>query len=537
MLRHHLLCTRLLLTLALLALNTALVSGQDTPAARPDRGVRPNGTYSVSDVENISLQNGNVNLNIPLASLPPIAGGKLSFGFSAFYNSKVWDVVRTEQIGTAFDLSQEYYVVDSVQQGDRGGWRVTGQYGIEIRDAHQDFNYQIPPVGDEPDRTLLNNYNWYKVLLVMPDGSEHELRPLDYSPFNGGRSYLFGYYKESPFTNGAMRYYSFDGSYLYATITNYDNWTVYLPDGTRVTQSGGIQRIQDNNGNKIKIFSDSTGTHYQDEQTGREIRYVYDPSGNGGKGQGRLYYQAVGGTWMEIDINFDTTQVQGKLYNVNDWVSGQINPRPCVHKALLSQTIQVVREIVFPQTEPTQPARQFTFTYNSDATESASTTGVRFSCSGSGTTYTRTVSKGWGSLSKMVTPSGAEVQYAYKLDSGSLDANSVFSPDDIAAEAITTKTIVQDGPDDVWTYVITPDLGSGSQTYVNDGSVVSENFYPQMAMLGSGFGGSYYGVSGLSYRSTKPFEKVERHWSNLIFTGASLNSPGGTVVFNPVVDA
>src|SRR5215211_5396307 len=116
MFRHHLLCSRLLLTLAILGLNTALASAQETPAARPDRGVRPNGTYSVSDVENISLQNGNVNLNIPLASLPPIAGGKLSFGFSAFYNSKVWDVVRTEQIGTAFDLSQEYYVVDSVQQ-------------------------------------------------------------------------------------------------------------------------------------------------------------------------------------------------------------------------------------------------------------------------------------------------------------------------------------------------------------------------------------------------------------------------------------
>jgi RHS repeat-associated protein len=538
MFRYRLLWTRLLLTFAILGLNTALASGQETPAARPDRGVRPNGTYSVSDVENISLQNGNVNLNIPLASLPPIAGGKLSFAFSAFYNSKVWDVVRTEQIGTAFDLSQEYYVVDSVQQGDRSGWRVTGQYGIEIRDAHQDFNYQIPPVGDEPDRTLLNNYNWYKVMLVMPDGSEHELRPLDYSPFSGGRSYLFGYYKESPFTNGAMRYYSYDGSYLFATITNYDTWTVYLPDGTRVTQSGGIQRIQDNNGNKIKIFTDSTGTHYQDEQTGREIRYFYDPAGNGGKGQGRLYYQAVGGTWMHIDINFDTTQVQGKLYTVNDWVSGQVNPRPCIHKALLSQTVPVVREIVFPATEPLpQQPRRFTFTYNSDTTESATTTGVRFSCSGSGSSYTRTVSKGWGSLSKMVTPTGAEVQYAYKLDSGALDANSVFSPDDIPGETITKKTIVQDGPDDVWTYVITPDLGSASQTYVNDGSVVSENFYPQMAMLGSGFGGSYYGVSGLGYRNTKPFQKVERHWSNLIFTGASLNSPGGTVVFNPVVDA
>lgn len=191
--RYHALCIRLLLTLATMSLTISIALGQ-TSAARPDRGVSANGSYSVSDVENISLQNGNVNLNIPLAALPPIAGGKLSFTFNAQYNSKIWDVVRTELIGEAADLSEEYYVVDSVQQSDRGGWRMTGQYSIDIRDAHMDFDYQIPPVGDEPDRTLMINNSWYKAVLVMPDGAEHELRPLDYSPFGGGRSYLFGYY-------------------------------------------------------------------------------------------------------------------------------------------------------------------------------------------------------------------------------------------------------------------------------------------------------------------------------------------------------
>jgi YD repeat-containing protein len=57
-----------------------------------------------------------------------------------------------------------------------------------------------------------------------------------------------------------------------------------------------------------------------------------------------------------------------------------------------------------------------------------------------------------------------------------------------------------------------------------------------MGTLGSGFGGGYYGVSGLCYRTIKPFTKVERHWTNLIFTGANLTSPGGTIAFNPVVD-
>src|SRR5690349_16933680 len=100
----------LVLCLAVFLLSAVAVSAQET-AARPDRGRMPNGSFAVSDIENISLDNGNVNLNIPLASLPPIAGGKLSWSLNAQYNSKIWDIVRTQAIGQAFDLSQHYYVV------------------------------------------------------------------------------------------------------------------------------------------------------------------------------------------------------------------------------------------------------------------------------------------------------------------------------------------------------------------------------------------------------------------------------------------
>ncbi len=72
----------------LIGLSTLAVAQQADPAARPDRGTRPVGSYSVSDIENINLVNGNVNLSIPLASLPPIAGGKLSWTVNARYNSK-----------------------------------------------------------------------------------------------------------------------------------------------------------------------------------------------------------------------------------------------------------------------------------------------------------------------------------------------------------------------------------------------------------------------------------------------------------------
>ena len=338
-----------------------------TTAARPDRGMMPNSSYAITDIEQISLTNGNLGLTIPLASLPPIAGGKLSWTINAHYNSKIWNVNRTEMIGDRSDGSNVYYVVDRPELSDQGNWRITGQYELEIRDASFDFAYQLPPVEDEPDYSLLLNNNWYRVVLRMPDGAEHELRPIDYSPFNGGKEYLLGYYKQTPFTHGAMRYYSFDGSYLFATVTAWNNWTVYLPDGTKVVQStDGIQRLQDTNGNKIKIYSDADGTHYQDEQTGREIRYKLETAT-----QGRVYYKTVGNVEKYVTINFGETNVQGQIYRVNDWIPFQFSFQPCTHYQLLNTAVPVVREIVLPQSEPSV-TRKFTFTYDSDSTESAS---------------------------------------------------------------------------------------------------------------------------------------------------------------------
>ena len=488
-------------------------------AARPDRGFMPNGSYSVSDIEQISLQNGNLGLTIPLASLPPIAGGNLSWTINAHYNSKIWNINRQEYIGERSDGSNVYYVVDTPELSDQANWRISGQYEIDIREASFDFAYQLPPVADEPDYSLMVNYNWYRVVLRMPDGAEHELRPLDYSPFAGGKEFLYGYYNATPYTHGAMRYYSFDGSYLFATVTSYNNWTVYLPNGTKVVQTtDGIQRIQDTNGNKIKIYTDANGTHYQDEQTGREIRYKLE-AGN----QGRVYYKTVGNVEKYIAINFGESTVQGQLYRVNDWIPYQFNFNPCTHHQEIYTAIPVIREIVLPQTEP-GVTRKFTFTYDSDSTETASNPLVRFSCSGPSQTYVRTASKGWGFLSRIETPSGAKIDYKFDLNSTHLP----FGTDELADVSITEKKVDHDGTIDTWTYAIGD---TGGQVTNPDGSTVAESTFAHFGGMGSAFG-----KSGLSYRSTRPFTKIERHWTHLAFSGASMSSPNGNVDFNSVVD-
>ena len=334
-------------------------------AARPDRGAALNRNYLVSDIESINLQNGNVQLSIPLAALPPIAGGKLSWTVSANYNSKLWDVLRYQE--DAADGQWAPYVVDLPAAG--GGWRIGGHYIMQFRNSDADFSRAVYSEDSglaEWELDLLNEEQWWKMVLIMPDGSEHEFRPIDGIAYSGSQDFLRGYFNVIP-SGTAKRYYSVDGSYLFASISGSSNWTVYMPDGTLIVQTpDGVQRIQDTNGNKIKIFHDGNGAHYQDEQTGREIRVTYDPAANGGVGQFRVWYPTVGGTQHYVEINMGNTTVQGKVYTVNDWD----NETVCQRTQEISPQLHVVRDIIFPQTEPGQQ-RKFVFSYNSDTTQNA----------------------------------------------------------------------------------------------------------------------------------------------------------------------
>src|SRR5258708_4832759 len=183
---------------------------------RPDRGIGPIGSYSESDIESVSLNNGNLNLSLPLAGLPPVAGSKLGVTLHATYNSKLWNVPRAE-MGNGFSGT---WVQDNLGL-DSSGWAISGAYGLELRFATDDFNF-LPPQQGDPDFGM--GGPWIKFVFHTPDGGEHELRPMDYSGYSGfARTYLFGYFLDTAnflgqqgVTGVATRYYSFDGSYIYA---------------------------------------------------------------------------------------------------------------------------------------------------------------------------------------------------------------------------------------------------------------------------------------------------------------------------------
>src|SRR5690242_18087925 len=68
-----------------------------TQTTAPERGMNAGKSYSISDIETIALQTGNLMFNIPLGSLPAGRGG-MSAGVSLYYNSKLWDVVSMDTL-------------------------------------------------------------------------------------------------------------------------------------------------------------------------------------------------------------------------------------------------------------------------------------------------------------------------------------------------------------------------------------------------------------------------------------------------------
>ena len=439
------------LVIALVSSLSATAAAQS--AARPDKGMRPTGSYAVSDIEKVSMTNGNVNVSIPLASLPPIAGGKLSWTIAANYNSKMWDMNRVEEQDTS-TIPFTRWITNHIQASSNSSWIIGAGYRIDVTESHDDVDWRDPLCGDhteppypcDPDFQLLQQHpSWFKVTLTTPDGAVHELRPTDGSgAYNGfARPYLFQYSWKTPATtNTTMNYYSYDGSYLWAAIDpwvratdglNPVNWSVYLPDGTRIRTRTGNQNnrgqyIIDTNGNSIRIYTTSNGmettTHYVDKQTLREISLVFNQAVNPPFGQARVEYHTSENTLATTYINFRSSLFHGWAYHIDEPFCADRS------ELILDQDLIVVDSIVLPPTEP-GVTRQFSFGYNSDSSVPVNyqwrpDCTFQPDCNVSPPLppfCVRSASKGLGSLSHITMPSGAMVDYSYfwdQPDTGSL---------------------------------------------------------------------------------------------------------------------
>ena len=138
------------------------IDGNAQTSPSPDRGFKPAGSYAVGDIETINTTNGNLMLHLPLAALPPGRAG-LGAGVNLLYNSKLWDPLPS---GTTTDSSGNPVTLTGITQSQDGGWRYGVQYSLRLDNRPVDCS------GADPQA----KYQW-KLSLVFPDGSLHEMRP------------------------------------------------------------------------------------------------------------------------------------------------------------------------------------------------------------------------------------------------------------------------------------------------------------------------------------------------------------------------
>ncbi|MBL0240347.1 MAG: hypothetical protein IPQ00_07210 [Chloracidobacterium sp.] len=142
---------------------------------QPDRGFRAANTYAATGIEVINTTNGNLMLNIPLASLPAGRGTSPGYTVSLNYNSKLFDSVHTtREDGYPDEYGSSYFSTDTVTLSDNGGWKLPVGYQLQITDRR---NLETTDVCHMHDPVEHLSFVW-KVEMIMPDGSVRTFFPL-----------------------------------------------------------------------------------------------------------------------------------------------------------------------------------------------------------------------------------------------------------------------------------------------------------------------------------------------------------------------
>jgi RHS repeat-associated protein len=448
----------------------------------PKRGFYPAGSYALSEIETINTTNGNVSFRIPLGSLPAGRGG-LTASLALFYNTKLYDSFPSVIYPSGPPVS-----VDQLYASPHGGWRYAFDFKLH-RMIRSDFVFY-----ECPDPLA---YPHYKHMMSFPDGSTHEFRPAGY--FSLGDAYYpvrsDGWVETCPggyFITTGMTYYSTDGTYMrldveYDGDSNPDNnnWTLSLPDGSRVTGRNSARHFYDRNGNEIRFRSvtlanGNPATRIFDYPMQREMIIEYT-------GTGTDYVRVTGVNGEVVTYTLTWSTIRAGVYESrgSDGVTYTFG----------MPWVNVVDQISLPQQVG---ALSYLLTYNTN------------------TTYCE--------VSSITIPSGARADYTYQ------SGGSAVNPDQVMDNHVTRKvlsySLEYDGATtsttEEWTYVIPRREGGEAIITGPDGGAIHEWSYGNFSDPATEW------RAGLVYKSQRPDGTVvERIWApNTPY------NPGGSVPMN-----
>ncbi|MEQ1922405.1 MAG: RHS repeat-associated core domain-containing protein [Pyrinomonadaceae bacterium] len=418
-----------------------------------------------------------------------------------------------------------------VEPGATGGWKYTMGFYPEHEERTFDWNY--PPCNNGSADPWTELTYLHKTRMVFPDGSKREMVPLGYSDVLNDGFYRVthdGYVKScgqsSTRTGGPVSYYSTDGSYLrleysydYDTDPNNNTWTLYMPDGGKVTSGNGTtpQRAYDRNGNYVEY---RTITNYNSTgnlafQVADQFERTVTLEFNGiGAGEDSIRVKGVDGEELLTKVKWKQTIVTKTYQSCSD---DYVCP-----EAHVESDLDALFSVVDTITPPAQMGSgKYTFSYNAPVYE-----------------VPIPPSDGWGEVSEIKLPSGATVSYEYTLD-GEDGPESFDETKNILKNYPTLKTHAYDleydgsisSTSDTWTYSMS---NTGSSVTAPDGSVTTETFGNTEPSISTGY---LDWNSGLSLVSVGPNgTKTENLWERnrpVACTHGSLCS--GTGQINPYV--
>jgi RHS repeat-associated protein len=507
----------------------------------PTRGYKAGNSYSISDIENVNLSNGNLMMHIPLASLPAGKGTSPGYTVALNYNSKLWNSKqerRTDGIGS--NPEDLYYIRELVEPSEQGGWYLdSGGYRLSLYNR-LGLEAEAPCMEYSGADAYRRNGYVFKLKLQLPDGSIKEFLPfgsgIAYSDYYAdgyfsldpyGVRHIYSYttdpmsghpicvYSTEQITTAGINYYTDDGSGLRLFLPYQPTlsvplmrWTLYFPDG-RILENkppddtSVSQRLTDLNGNNLvwkgATINGISGSKIENE-AGHYIFIGWD------NGDYKIIQHGVNGELLETTIEWTDTWV---YHNYRATNAPNANS-PFLYEDLY-QSLGMVSKITLPLQSG---GLEYNFAYNGDNTPPA----------------TGNYTDGFGELKSITLPSGAKADYSYSLDGNTVELQSF----DVLGNNITQRVLTYERQYDGSTEQVTETTGYGAGPGIGgmcnpDGGCKSE-----VAAIGGDLNGYAYRIS-----QTDGF-MVEKIWVNKRYMGGSVYAkiePFVKTEFTTVADA
>ena len=506
----------------------------------PQRGLAPSGTYRIEDIETVNPTTGAVLLSIPLAQLPANRGGDPGFALKLTYNSAIYDVNPGYQNQ---NQTGGFVPTNNIGATLGTGWIYNTQYSIQ-------FTTRPGATFPCPTDDTLRQY-FYRMTLVLPDGSRHLLRLYGQDVANQTED---GYYQyqpngvaavhcgnptaQSPPLTGVLSYYTADGTFFNVTINtatcsaNFEAggtcpWTLYYPDGSSVTQqtlAAGNFTVLSRTGNATTVTQTNSGgvwtTTIADSAspprsiTLQQSYFGGEPTGNV---TDTITILGVYGHTVQTSVTWRTVSMPPRTYLCAPTgaynAPGTYGGESCLLEA---PSYPVVGSIILPVQlcDPSSPncGLGYQFTYDID--------------NGGG---------GIGEVSSVTTPLGSNTAYHYLMDANGTNFAGWTA---YTRNALSTRTISPASndpysfPAETTSYVYPNSNQRADQTTVTgpDGGVTTYYFFQNPAAYPPP---QVPPNAGLIYKIVNPDGTIdERYWNINNPPNFPIGSNTPTLVFN-----